>query len=262
MGQNHSIAAAMLPRITTSNASSPLHAPELLLDAAGTIKVVYAPFDHIERRAGLVVAGITPGMTQAVNALQAAFEASRRSLGIEDALTAAKLTASFSGGAIRNNLVAMLDAIGVARHFGVHSTSEMFRPGSTAVHFTSALRYPVFVDGKNYNGVPDMLTTPVLRKQIDTHLAEEAAALPDAIWLPLGPKAEAAVSYLAGCGLLDKRRILTGMPHPSGANAERVAIFLGRKRPEDASKQTNPAQLLEAFARLKSQITEIVRTAA
>ena len=32
-----------------------------------------------------------------------------------------KLTASFSGGAIRNNLVVILDAIGVARHFGVTS---------------------------------------------------------------------------------------------------------------------------------------------
>lgn len=262
MGQNHSIAAAMLPRITMSNAGSPLDAAELLLDSMGAIKVVYAPFDHIESQARLVVVGITPGMTQAVNALQAALEASRRGLRLEDALAAAKLTASFSGGSIRNNLVAMLDAIGVARHFGAQSTSEMFRPGSTAVHFTSALRYPVFVDGKNYNGAPDMLTTPVLRKQIDTHLAEEAAALPYAIWLPLGPKAEAAVLHLTGRGLLDRKRVLTGMPHPSGANAERVAIFLGRKRPEDASKQTNPTPLLAAFARLKAQITEIGRTAA
>lgn len=151
----------------------------------------------------------------------------------------------------------MLDAIGVANHFGVQSTADMFRPGSTSVHFTSALRYPVFVDGRNYNGTPDMLATPILRKQIDTYLAEEARLLCDAIWLPLGPKAEAAVSYLADENLLDRRRILTGMPHPSGANAERVAVFLGRKRAEDASRQTNPGPLLAAFSRLKSQITAI-----
>lgn len=262
MGQNLSIATTMTPRITASNAAAPLNGRELLLDEAGSLQVVYAPFDHIETQAKLVVVGITPGLTQAVNALQAALSATRRGLDLAKALTVAKLTASFSGGAIRTNLVAMLDAIGVARYFAVGSTAEMFRPGSTAVHFTSALRYPVFVDGKNYNGTPDMLTTPILRKQIDTYLAEEARALLQAIWLPLGPKAEAAVSHLAGRGLLDPHRVLTGLPHPSGANAERVAVFLGRKRPEDASRQTNPTPLLAACARLKSQIANLERSAA
>lgn len=259
MGQNLSLAEAMLARITVSNATDPLDAPELLLDAEGPIKVIYAPFDHIETRAKLVIVGITPGLTQAVNALKAALIS--RNAGTEARLMAAKLTASFSGGAIRNNLVAMLDAIGIARHFNVHSTSEMFRTGSTAVHFTSALRYPVFVDGKNYNGTPDMLATPILRRQIDTHLSEEARALSNAIWLPLGPKADAAVSYLATQGVLDRGRILSGMPHPSGANAERVAVFLGRKRPEEASRRTNPAPLIAAFSRLKTQIAEIERIA-
>lgn len=262
MAQDLSIASTMMPRITNLNAAAPLDAPELVLDEAGVIKVIYAPFDHIETRARLVVVGITPGMTQAVNALQAAVSASRAGKEIGSALAAAKLTASFSGGAIRNNLVAMLDAIGVAGLFGVHSTADMFRPGSTAVHFTSALRYPVFVDGKNYNGTPDMLATPILRRQVETHLAEEARALSGAIWLPLGPKAEAAVSHLAGRGLLDPKRILAGLPHPSGANAERVAVFLGRKRPEDVSRQTNPAPLLAASARLKAQISSLERSAA
>ncbi|WP_413872602.1 hypothetical protein [Albidovulum sp.] len=257
MGQSLSVAEAMLPLITASNASDPLGAPELLLDAAGAVKVVYAPFDHIEVRAKLVVVGITPGMTQAVNALHAALKARRNGFGIDESLAAAKLTASFSGGVIRNNLVAMLDSIGVARHFAIKSTSEMFRPGSTAVHFTSALRYPVFVGGKNYNGAPDMLKTPALRRLIDTHLAEEARTLAGAIWLPLGPRAEAAVSYLAGKHLLDRRRVLTGLPHPSGANAERVAVFVGRKRPEDASRQTNGATLHAARTRLTSQITAL-----
>lgn len=262
MAQSLALATTMMPRITPANAANPLAAPELLLDAAGPLKVVYAPFDHIETRARLVVVGITPGLTQAVNALQAATAAMHQGQSLETCLAAAKVTASFSGGAIRNNLIAMLDAIGVARHFNVPSTSEMFRPGAQDVHFTSALRYPVFVEGKNYNGTPDMLTTPILRKQIDTHLAEEARALSHAIWLPLGPKAEAAVSHLARHGLLPSDHVLTGMPHPSGANAERVAIFLGRKRPEDASRQTNPAPLLAAFARLKAQIANIERSAA
>ncbi|PWE30423.1 hypothetical protein C4N9_06205 [Pararhodobacter marinus] len=251
----------MLPRITSQNCHDPLKAPELLLEASGAIRIIYAPFDRIEMSARLVVVGITPGMTQAVNALIAA-KAASNALSLEATLAKAKLTASFSGSSIRNNLVAMLDAIGVAKHFGQQSTAAMFQPGATDVHFTSALRYPVFVDGKNYNGSPDMLSTPILRKQIDTYLAEEAQLLGKAIWLPLGPKAEAAVSHLAKEGLLDPARILSGMPHPSGANAERVAVFLGRKKPEDASRQTNPLPLIAAHQRLKAQIANLERNAA
>lgn len=223
----------------------------------GSVRIVYAPFDYIETRAKLVVVGITPGMTQAENALRAASAALAKGQTVEECLAAAKLTASFSGGTIRNNLIAMLDKIGVAKHFRVQSTDVMFRPGASDVHFTSALRYPVFVDGKNYNGTPDMVNTDVLRAQIDRHLSEEARALGDAIWLPLGPKAETALSYLVRQGRLDSRRVLAGMPHPSGANAERVAVFLGRKRPEDASSRTNSAALLEALARLKQQIADL-----
>ena len=262
MAQNLFIASTMLPRITAAHATAPLTAPDLILEQDGPIKTIYAPFDHVEEKAQLVVVGITPGLTQAVNALKAAVTASRNGLDLEKTLAEAKLTASFSGGAIRNNLVAMLDQIGVARYFDVPTTADMFRTGSTAVHFTSALRYPVFVNGQNYNGTPGMLTTPILRKQIDLHLAEEARLLQSAIWLPLGPKAEAAVSYLATKGLLSRNRILAGMPHPSGANAERVAVFLGRKRPEDASRQTNPIPLLAASARLKAQISDLERNAA
>ncbi|WP_417729605.1 hypothetical protein, partial [Roseovarius sp.] len=108
-----------------------------------------------------------------------------------------------------------------------------------------------------YNGTPDMLQTRVLRRQIDTHLMEEARALPRAIWLPLGPKAESAVSHLVRNGLLEGNRVLSSLPHPSGANAERVAVFLGKKRPENASNRTNPAPLLAARERLTSQITHL-----
>lgn len=253
MVQDLSIARAMLPKLTTC-LLDPLTAPELLLEKQDGLRVAYAPFDHIETQARLVVVGITPGLTQAINALVAARSHMASGASIEDTLRAAKLTAAFSGGAIRNNLVAMLDCVGVARYFGVSSTAMLFRPGAKDVHFTSALRYPVFIDGKNYNGTPDMIGAPLLRKQVETHLAEEAMMLSHAIWLPLGPKAGAAIDHLVHQNKLDPSRVLSGLPHPSGANAERVAVFLGRKRAEDASRQTDPGPLIAARARLAGQI--------
>lgn len=255
MAKSLHIASHYLPLVTAEAAANPLASPALRMAGEGDITVIYAPFDHIAQEAKLVVVGITPGLTQATNALHAAL--GRGELSLEQRLQAAKQTASFSGGAIRSNLIAMLDSIGVARHFRISSSADLFRPGSGLVHFTSALRYPVFVKGKNYNGMPDMIRTPLLRKMIETHLVEEACALPDALWLPLGPKAEQAVLHLSNLGHLRRDRILSGLPHPSGANAERVAVFLGRKASALASRQTNAAALLEASKRLSMQVQNL-----
>lgn len=223
---------------------------EFRLAKDGDLSVYYAPFDHIETNARLVIVGITPGMTQAKNAFMATHAALTRGASLMEALAEAKNHASFSG-PMRSNLVAMLDAIGVGSQLRVDSTAELFRPGSREIHFTSALRYPVFIAGKNYGGSPSMLRRSVLREMIDSHLAEEARALPDALWLPLGPRVEEALFHLARRGVLDSKKIIAGLPHPSGANAERIAVFLGRKDPAKVSRQTNPAPLLEAFARLR-----------
>jgi hypothetical protein len=256
LAQDLSLAQKYLSIAGSHNAAHVLANPKLRIAQSGTVRVVYAPFDYIETRARLVVVGITPGMTQALNAMKAAQSALRQGWSLEAALAEAKLTGSFSG-SLRSNLVSMLDSIGVARLLGQESTATFFEPGSTEVHFTSALRYPVFVGEKNYNGTPNMLTTPILKQMVETHLAEEARALPDALWLPLGPKADAAVRHLARTGVLEQKRILSGMPHPSGANAERVAVFLGRKAPELASVKTNPTSLLSAFSSLSGQISKL-----
>ena len=261
MEQNLSIARTLLPQIKADTSKHLLDRPEFLLGQTDNIKICYAPFDHVAVKAKLVVVGITPGMTQAINALNAAFLAKENGATLEGTLQAAKLTGSFSG-PIRNNLIAMLDHIGVAQHFGIVSTSEMFAPGSTDIHFTSALRYPTFVDGKNYNGTPAMLKTPLLRQMVETQLAEEADLLPSALWLPLGPKAEEAAKHLVTMHRLKSDHILSGMPHPSGANAERVAVFLGRKAPALASRQTNAEKLLSAASKLKTQIARLEGVAA
>ncbi|KAB2655061.1 hypothetical protein F9K94_21120 [Brucella tritici] len=109
---------------------------------------------------------------------------------------------------MRSNLVEMLDYISVANLLHTPSTASLFEFGSTDMHFTSALQYPVFVDGNNHAGKPSMLKTPLLRSMVETQLAEEARLLSNAIWLPLGPLAEEAVLHLAGKGMLKRNNIL------------------------------------------------------
>lgn len=228
----------------------------LTLHTEGSLSVVYAPFDHVPTKARLVVVGITPGAVQAENAFAAFRTALQAGLPHAEASRRAKLTGSFSG-PMRENLVAMLDHIGAQHALGVTSCAQVFEPARELAHFTSTLRYPVFVGAANYNGTPDMLRTPALRRMVETHLASEARALPDAIWLPLGPKALGAMQHLVRLGAIDRGRILAGLPHPSGANGERIAYFLGRKPRAELSIKTAPAPIDAAREALSAQLARL-----
>jgi hypothetical protein len=86
--------------------------PPLCLHSEGNVSIAYSPFDYFAPSPKLAIVGITPGRVQAVNALKAAGAALRAGETESSALRIAKLTGSFSGVQTRNNLVAMLDAIG------------------------------------------------------------------------------------------------------------------------------------------------------
>ena len=150
---------------------------QLVIEREGRLTVSYAPFEHIQRGARIVIVGITPGAQQAGNAPR---ELRRQLLAGADhstALAAAKVYASFSG-AMRPNLVGMLDHIGVARWLGIRSTDSLWSADRNQVHFTSAFRYPVFYDGaNNFNGQVAARRSKALTRVLNTCLAEEAAAL-------------------------------------------------------------------------------------
>ena len=109
-------------------------------------------------------------------------------------LNAAKSCAAFSG--MRRPLVARLDYLGVARHLGLLSAAELWMPvGERHLHSTSAIRYPAFVDGKDYGGrTPRLTSHPLLRRYVYELLAPELATIPDAFVIPLGVSVEAANS--------------------------------------------------------------------
>ena len=231
----------------------------LRLHRDGGLEIFYAPFDYVQPNAKLVIVGITPGRVQAENALKAAHAALRKGNIINDAERLAKAEGSFSG-PMRSNLVAMLNHIGFNRYLNLSSCDDIFNPASATVHFTSALRYPVFVKGQNYNGQPDLMKTSALLQMVDEYLAAEAKMLPNAVWLPLGPKPSAAVRHLVKKGIIARDRVLDDMPHPSGANAERVAYFVGRKKALDLSAMTRPEPLDTARRSLINQVQALMET--
>ena len=103
-----------------------------------------------------------------------------------------------------------------------------------------------------------MTSHPLLREQLLTGFGEEARALPGAVFVPLVDKVAEALYFVADHGLLDRNRILDGLPHPSGANAERVAYFIGRKGRSALSAKTNPDKLDQARTRMMQKIEALV----
>ena len=226
-------------------------APALQLACAGRLSVHYAPFDAVNEQARVVIVGITPGRTQAANALAEARRQLAEGAAPADVLMRAKRFGALSG-ALRPNLTAMLDRIGLARWLGLPSCEALFGASSQLLQTASVLPFPVFVDGRNYSGAPDIVATPLLRELLVEHFVPLVEKLPDAVMIPLGPVPAKAVGWLAGRGFIRPTRLLEGLPHPSGANAERIAYFLGRKEAGRLSAATNAAKL-DAARRLLTE---------
>jgi hypothetical protein len=220
------------------------------------LSVYYIPFDYVNTKARIVLVGITPGFTQVKNALTEAQKQIKAGANYEETLIAAKKTGAFSG-AMRPNLVAMLDYLKLNDWLGIKTCDELFGSASHLVQTTSALRFPVFVGNENYSGSPSMETHPLLRKFLLEYFAKEACVLDKAVFIPLGSSVSKALKWMVMEGLIDEARVLDGMPHPSGANAERIAYFLGRKDRNKLSAKTDADKLDKAKLSLIAKINKI-----
>lgn len=229
----------------------------LLMEEAGNISVYYAPFDYVNPDAKIVICGITPGFQQAALALQEVTKQLNSGSSIEEAKQSAKNTASF-GGPMRSNLIRLLDFIGVNEVLGLSTTFELFGKSGHLVHFTSALRYPVFRAGKNYSGTPSMLSNQVLRNQLERFLLPELENFDDkTIYIPLGPKVEEALKFCIQRGAIKPEQVLSGLPHPSGANAERISYFLNEKTKESLSVKTNAEKIDSARKAVLAKVSKL-----
>jgi hypothetical protein len=222
----------------------------------GPLTSYYIPFDSVNPSARLVLVGITPGFTQWKNAMREAQRQLHAGASADVAHRAAKQTGAFSG-AMRPNLIGLLDHIGLHQWLELSSCDALFGSASHLVQTTSIQQHPVFVDGQNYNGTPNMVRSPFLRAQIEAHFAAEAKAFNNAVFVPLGPKVSEGLDWLAQRGVIPADRILHGLPHPSGANAERIAYFLGRKARSALSPKTDAARLDIINRDLKERVLKL-----
>ncbi len=214
--------------------------PRLLIAQDGRLKVYYAPFEHVNTAARIVLVGITPGPTQMVNANSAARQALLRGLGTDEAIMRAKLTASFSGEPMRSNLVGELNHWGVSQWLGLDNAARLFGDHAHLVQSTSLLRYPTFVADEDYRGSPDMTRNVFLKSFLYEHFVNEVAELPNALFFSLGPKVQRVLEQLVQESRVTADRVVTGLLHPSPNNTYRIKYLLGDRR-EPVPHMTNPA---------------------
>lgn len=215
----------------------------LLIKDFGKTRIYYAPFDYVNPEAKIFIVGITPGEVQMANML---VEAKRLlNLGISDSevIKCCKTVGSFSG-PMRKNLVEMMDSVGIAKYLNIKTSEQLFNEKSDLANLTSCIRYPTFVvkngEESNFNG--EIRERSELYKFAASYTLEEIRQAPKALILPLGPK---VISYLKKVleGTPYEDRLLPELPHPSNANKERIAYFLGQKKREDLSVKTNADKL-------------------
>lgn len=198
--------------------------PDLLLHSEGRLAVYFTPFDRVNPDAKLVLVGLTPGRAQAHLALTTAAAALRHGTNLNEALDEAHRVGSFAG-AMRSNMTSMFDGSGLHTALGLDSCSRLFTDRRDLLGGTSAVLYPVFIDGKNYSGSPTILRSPILRAFASQVLAAELDRTPNALIIPLGQAAADGV-LLAG---VEPGRVLDGFPHPFGANGHRAWAYLQRR---------------------------------
>ena len=229
---------------------------KMQISEEGKIQTCYAPFDFVNLDARIVLVGITPGLTQMVNAIKEAKVQLDRGADPTAALAAAKKVGAFSG-KMRTSLVEMLNHVGVQHIFGISTCDEFFAGKSALVHTTSLLRYPVFANGENYDGSPSLLRTPALKAMFLNWFAQEAALLPNAVFVPLGSVVSKIFRYAADTSILQRTQILDGMPHPSPANSERIKYFLERKNAKALCNRTNAGMIDRAREQLIRKVSEL-----
>lgn len=175
---------------------------------------------------------------------------------VEEVLRRARSTGAFSG-AMRSNLAALLDSVGLHRWLGLPTSSDLFGANSGLLQTSSVLQFPVFLDGGNYNGSPDPTKHPLLREMVLQHFGQMCAQLSGAVFIPLGPVPTKVLAWLATQGAISPDRLVVGLPHPSGANAERISYFLGKKLRSDLSPKTDPERLDAAKSELIRRVAAL-----
>lgn len=197
-----------------------------LLHRESNLEMYYAPHnEYINKDAKVFIIGICPGWTQTQIAYKTANNGLKNNLPFEEIQKQCKHNSRFAG-SMRKNLIEMLDELGLYRYLGISCCADLFDSNNNFLHTTSALPFPVFINGKNYTGHnPDILKSNLLRSYVEEYFYPEAELLSDTLIIPLGKSVDDVLCDMVKKQIVKSDNILFGFPHTSGANGHRKKQF-------------------------------------
>ncbi|MBO1077361.1 hypothetical protein [Roseomonas marmotae] len=239
-----------------------VRSPGTLVGASGRDQVFYIPFEHVERRAKLVLVGITPGPEQLKLAYGKAQMLLRVGRPHDEVLRLVKPHGAF-GGQMRPGLLKMLGHFGFASLMGVKDELEFWEGSPHLLHSTSVVPHAAFTGEDMFNGsFEDVMRSAALRECFEQHFLPELALLPqEAVFIALGPTPLDALDYAAARGLLAPERILGALAHPSKSGGSQVDVYLGLRdpstlQPRDPVRHRVP-RLLAAAERMRISVARL-----
>ena len=191
------------------------------------LEIFYAPHnEYINEKASILIVGITPGWSQTERAYHTARAGIEAGMADEEICRLCKLESRFAG-AMRKNLIAMLDALGLQEKLQLSSCGELFSDNNELLHTTSMIKYPCFYRGANYSGhAPSIASSKLLSGYVHDAFMTELQCLANLkLIIPLGSAVETALRDLNLAESMPDIPILWGFPHPSGLNARRSEQF-------------------------------------
>lgn len=235
--------------------------PDTILATEGRYSLAYVPFEHVNRKAKIVIVGITPGPTQREQAYAEASRLLWNGADDESVLAGIKKIAAFGGPTMRPNLERMIDGMGISRHLGIARAADLWGAKTSLMHATSVVPHAAFVRNKPFAGsFSEILRSPILRECFEADFVASLDQLPPtALFVGLGPTPAEALAFAARQGLIDEARVLGWLAHPSTNSGSQVAVYLGETDPKDL-KPKDPVR--HRVAALISASTDLRRRLA
>ncbi len=200
---------------------------DFLIIKSNGISIYYSAHNEVvNSRADMMIIGICPGWRQMEMSIRYAKQLLNKRLSQDEILKKVKLKCRLYG-STRENLIDMLNSLELHKELGVSSSDILFNEDYHRLHTTSLIRYPVFINGNNYNGnSPSLLKNEFIFNIASESIKEEISHLENIkLILPLGKAVERFLCSIYKENENIYNRIIKGFPHPSGLNGHRMRFF-------------------------------------
>ncbi|WP_102263039.1 hypothetical protein [Mesobacillus jeotgali] len=203
---------------------------DFMMAKENNIEIYYCTHnEYVNKKARVFIIGITPGFQQMSKSIAVARQCLEENLSLDEVSYICKRESRFFG-VLRRNIIQLLNDLDLNNVLNLECCEELFNVKDYLLHTTSLIPYAVFINGKNYTGhSPKIMKNKLLTSFLAEYFMPQAAVLQNSLIVPLGKGVEEIIADYTRAGIINENNVLSGFPHPSGANGHRLHQFNNNK---------------------------------